>query len=192
MDYMITGPMSTDEVIGEDDRRELVGLAADINKVFWDAGIRARTRMVNGAVVYQLLVPTPTRNIVITSRVLLPSESWETVEIGAGKIRKKLKKVAKKVAKAAKKVANSKVMKKLAKVVGPIAAVVPGMQGVAAGIAVAKAAKKVVSAAKRGNPKAKKLVGAVAKGARIKLAASAGGGRYRVRQPSGAESTVSV
>jgi hypothetical protein len=189
-DYMITGPMDGDEVIGADARMELCGLAADLNKVFYDAGIRQRTRMINGALVCQMLVPTPTHNIVITSRVLLPDQSWDTVEIGAGKIRKKLKAVAKKTAKVAKKIANSKVMKKLAKVVGPIAAVVPGMQGVAAGLAVAKAAKTVVKAAKKGHPKAKVLLKAAVRGGRVKLAASAGGGRYRVTQPSGSESMV--
>lgn len=191
-DFMIEGPM--DEVIGAEDRAEIVGLANDVNKVFYDAGLRARTRIVNGAVVYQLLVPTPTRNIVISARVLLPEQSWDTVEVGAGKVAKKLKKVGKKVAVAAKKVANSKVVKKLAKVVGPLAAVVPGLQPVAAGIAVATAAKKVAAAAKKGNPKAKKLVGAVAKGARLKLAANAqpSSGRYRVTQPSGVSLQVSV
>lgn len=194
-DYLIEGPMH-DEVIGAADRTEIVGLADDVNKVFYDAGIRARCKLVNGQVVYQLLLPTPTRNIVITARVLLPTESWENVEVGAGKVVKKLKKVGKKVATAAKKVANSKVMKKLAKVVGPIAMVVPGLQPVAAGIAVAAAAKRVVQAAKKGNPKAKKMVGAVAAGARLKLAASVkastGPGRYRVTNPSGASVQVSV
>lgn len=189
-DYQIVGPM--DEVIGAADELELRRLCEDINRVFRGAGIRARTFMKNGAVVYQLLVPTPTRNIIISSRVMLPTESWETVEVGAGKVRKKLKSVAKKVAKTAKKVANSKVMAKLAKVVGPISAVVPGMQGVAAGLAVAKAAKTVAKAARKGNPKAKKLLGAVAKGGRIKLAASAGGGRYRATSPSGASTVVTV
>ena len=196
LDYAITGPMvSDDEVIGAVAKTEIVGLADDVNKVFYDAGIRARCKLINGAVVYQLLVPTPTRNIVITARVLLPEQSWDTVEIGAGKVRKKLKAVGKKVATAAKKVANSKVVKKLAKVVGPLAAVVPGLQPVAAGIAVATAAKKVAAAAKKGNPKAKKLLGAVAAGGRVKLAASvkaSGPGRYRVQQPSGASVSVSV
>jgi hypothetical protein len=190
LDYMITGPMGGDEVIGADERRELQALSADLNKVFYDAGIRKRTRMVNGALVCQMLVPTPTHNIVITSRVLLPDQSWDTVEIGAGKVRRKLKAVAKKTAKLAKKVADSRVMKKLAKVVGPISAVVPGMQGVAAGLAVAKAAKAVVKSAKKGNPKAKKLLKAAVRGGRIQLAASTG--RYRVQQPSGAESMVAV
>jgi len=193
-DYEITGPMVT-EVIGRDERRQIVGLAADVNKVFYDAGIRARSKIVNGHVVYALFLPTPRANFIITARVLLPSESFETVEVGAGKVAKKLKAVGKKVAKAAKKVANSKVVKKLAKVVGPIAAVVPGLQPVAAGIAVATAAKKVVSAAKKGNPKAKKLVGAAVKGARIKLAAStqsASAARYQVTKPDGALAVVSV
>lgn len=194
VDYQITGPMA-DEVIGADGRKQIVGLAADLNKIFYDAGIRARTKLVNGAVVYQLLVPTPRCNIVIAARVMLPHESFETVEVGAGKVRKKLKQVGKKVAKAAKKVANSKVVKKLAKVVGPIAAVVPGLQPVAAGIAVATAAKKVVKAAKKGNAKAKKLVGAAVKGGRIKLAASTkvqSAARYRVLSPQGSEAVVSV
>lgn len=195
-DYLIEGPVyPTDEVIGYADRIEIVGLASDLNKVFYDAGIRARCRLVGGNVVYQMLVPTPKANFIITARVMLPSESWETVEVGAGKVRKKLKQVGKKVATAAKKVANSKVMKKLAKVVGPIAMVVPGMQPVAAGIAVAAAAKKVAQAAKKGNPKAKKMLGAVAAGARLKLAANvkaAGPGRYRVTSPSGAMVQVSV
>lgn len=195
LDYAITGPMVTDEVIGARERAEIVGLANDVNKVFYDAGIRARCKIINGAVVYQLLVPTPTRNIVITARVLLPEQSWDTVEIGAGKVAKKLKQVGKKVANAAKKVANSKVVKKLAKVVGPLAAVVPGLQPVAAGIAVATAAKKIATAAKKGHPKAQKAMGAVAAGARLKLAASTKAQaptRYRVTNPSGSSIQVAV
>ena len=208
VDYMIDGPMVLDdEVIGADARAQLDGLASDINRVFYDAGIRARSKIVNGALVYQMMVPTPKANLLITARVMLPAESWETVEVGAGKIAKKLKKVGKKIATAAKKVANSKVVKKLAKVVGPIAAVVPGLQPVAAGIAVATAAKKVATAAKKGNPKAKKLLGAVAKGARVQLAANAKSSitstaapltarvqtrRYRVRSPEGQTTLVAV
>jgi hypothetical protein len=175
-----------DTVIGYDDRLEIIGLAEDVSRVFRAAGIRDRTRVIDGRLEYQLLVPTPTQNFIISARVALPSE------VGAkGKVAKKLKQVGKKVAVAAKKVAKSKAMGKLAKVIGPVAAVVPGLQGVAAGIAVAAAAKKVVMAAKKGNPKAKKLVGAVAKGARIKLAAATPK-KYRVTQPTGASLTVSI
>lgn len=194
LDYAITGPMVTDEVIGAEDRAEIVGLAKDVNKVFYDAGIRARCRLINGAVVYQVMIPTPTRNVIITARVLLPEQSWDTVEVGAGKVAKKLKAVGKKVASAAKKVANSKVVKKMAKVVGPLAAVIPGLQPVAGAIAVATAAKKVVAAAKKGHPKAQKLVGAVAKGARLQLAANVNtsSSRYHVTNPSGGSVAVSV
>lgn len=176
-----------DTVIGYEDRLEIVGLAEDVSKVFREAGIRDRSRVINGRLEYQMLVPTPTRNIIISARVALPGEEV------SGKVAKKLKQVGKKVATAAKKVAKSKVMKKLAKVVGPIAMVVPGLQPVAAGIAVAAAAKKVVSAAKKGNPKAKKLVGAAVKGARVKLAASAvPPRRFRVTQPTGASVMVTL
>lgn len=205
-DYQIVGRT---EVIGYDDRVQLAGFAQDLSKVMREAGIKARTRLVDGCVVYELLVPTPRHNIVISARVMLPGEVWET-HVGAGKVRRKLKAVGKKVASAAKKVANSKVVKKLARVVGPIAAVVPGLQPVAAGIALAAAAKKVVSAAKGGNPKAKQLLGAAVKGARIKLASTSSAltssapsssarrikrvtkRSYRVRAPDGQEASVSV
>lgn len=87
-------------------------------------------------------------------------------EVGAGKVRKKLKaavkKVAKPVVKAAKAVAKSKVVRAVAKVAAKI---VPPPASFA--ITGAQAAAKLGKAIKKGNPKAKKiapLVKAAAKG----------------------------
>ncbi len=133
---------------------ELEALAGTVDRAFQLSGAKARTREVNGAMVYEIYVPGTPRPLIISARVALPGE-----EVGAGKVGKKLKKVAQKTKTIAKKIAKSKALGKLAKVIGPIAAVVPGLQPLAAGVATAMAAKKIVQAAKKGHKGAKKMLG---------------------------------
>lgn len=182
---------------------ELDSLAGTIDQTFTRAGVRSRTRQVDGHMVHEIYVPSPQRPLLITARVALPGD-----EIGA--FGKRIKKVTKKVAKVAKKVAKSKAFGALAKVIGPVSVAFPALAPLAAGVTAARLATKVVKAAKKGNPKAKKLMGKAVKGIHLNLKAATnpraaariaqrgvklpgfGPASFRVLAPTGGEESVTL
>lgn len=191
-------------------REDLEAIAGLVSEAFAIARARVTVREVNGAMEARVFIPDviqvrgqAARPLILTARVGLPSETEigavlerryaerYGVEVGAGKVARKIKKAAKKVVAKAKttagKVAKSKVFKTLKKVAIPLAAVVPGLQPLAAGLAVTAATRKVISAAKKGSPKAKAALQKVARGAKKALANVNKQARLQLATPKAAQ-----
>jgi len=150
---------------------EVIGaLLEQANMKLQEAGVVMRSRFVNGVQEYEYLVPLiDGRHVSFRSRVR------PTVEVGAGKVGKKIKAGLKKVAK-------SKAFSKLLKAGAAIASVVPGGQALGAGLAVASKAKDIAAKAAKKGKKAVKAVKGAVKGTKA-LTAGKGAAKGKLAAP---------
>lgn len=147
------------------------------------AGVVGQAQYRDGVMRYRYLVPMADGRRVSFEYAVRP-----VVEIGAGRIARKIKKGLKKVAK-------SKAFGKLLKAATFVSSVVPGGQALGAGLAMAAKAQKMVAKARKAVKGAKGLVRggrkAVGKGAKLLARSSAGvPAGVSVTLPSGRRAVV--